>query len=665
MKLSIVIPAHNEEHRLPAMLESYAVFFSGKYGDQVELIVVPNNCKDQTSDLAKEMALRYPQIKVLDDPGRVGKGGAVIRGVKTADGEWIGFVDADGATAPEEFDRLVHVAHSSDGVIGSRWMKKSKVNVRQTGMRLLSSRLFNGLIRLLLGLKYVDTQCGAKIFQADAWRVILPNIGITRFAFDVDVLFQLKRSGFSVIEEPTVWSDVEGSTVHFFNSSFDMFCAVVRMRLIYSPFRFIVPVYERFFSRIVEFLRRDQLISHAMMLFAASMIGHVCNVCYQMVVSRALSPKEYALLVTFLSLFAILMRPLGTLATATNHYASLLMQEGRPGSVKRLIKKWMLIAGIPSLIAALISVLCARHIALLFGLERIAPVVVFSLSLPVLFLAPVVNGALRGMQQFGLSAAASVVGTISRLIVGATLVFLVFPACGWALAGHASGLYLNLLLSIVVLIALIRQFPSNHDRLPSFRLYLAQCFFIQFSMGMLMNSDVVFVRHFIPEDADFAKAATLGRMVVFLTGAISASMFPKVSSTGRFTQHHRKIYLRGLSYASLFVLGSLLFCFLFPRPLLRIIFHVAEPTAQLVMQTGWMSLVMSFAVLLAINISLLLAQRKFKVASVAVVCAALYFLGVQVFHASAYAIIAVAGLANALGVAVTTSFVLRQKTEEN
>jgi O-antigen/teichoic acid export membrane protein len=550
----------------------------------------------------------------------------------------------------------------NDGVIASRWIKGANVTVPQRVMRLLSSRLFNGLTRLLLGLRFKDTQCGAKIFSRKAWNTILPNIGTTRFAFDVDILFQLKRHGYTVAEEPTVWEDIGGSKVHFFNSSLDMFLAVIRMRLLYSPLHFVVRVYDKLLSRIIESLRHDALFCHAMMLSMATMISNVCNVTYQMVVSRQLSDDDYALLATFLSLFAIVSRPLGVLYTATTHYTSLLLKEGRSGAVKRLVRKWILIAGVPSLFCSAVCMIFAAQIAELFNLNRVAPVVVFSAALPVLFLTPVVCGTLRGMQQFGWIALASVSGAISRVSIGVGFVLLLYPACGWALLGHAGGLYFNLLVSLVVLLALVVRFPADREALPSFRLYIFQCFFVNFSIAMLMNGDVVFVRCFLPDETGFAKAATLGRMVVFLTTAVTMAMFPKVSSAGTFTKEHRRIYLRGLVYTSLLIAGSLVFCFFFPHILHRVLFRILEPSSPLIAQTRWIALVMGAAVLLGLNSSLLVAQRRFKDVSVVIVSALIYFVGVQRFHDSALSIIAVAGAANLFGLVFTTWFILQQKT---
>lgn len=248
MKLSIVIPAHNEEQRLPPMLEAYAKYFANAYGDDAELIVVSNFSSDRTAEVAREIGCCYPQVTVIDEPKRIGKGGAVMLGAKNAEGDLIGFVDADGATPPEAFDDLVKKISLDGCIIASRWMKGSDVEPKQPLSRRVASRFFNGLVRVLFGLKLTDTQCGAKLFRREVMQRILGNLGVTSWAFDVDMLFQSKRLGASIREIPTVWRDVAGSKLKVGRTSMSMFVALVRLRMVYSPLRFMVPT----IARVVE-----------------------------------------------------------------------------------------------------------------------------------------------------------------------------------------------------------------------------------------------------------------------------------------------------------------------------------------------------------------------------------------------------------------------------
>lgn len=252
MKLSIIIPAHNEALRLPPMLEAYSAYFSEKYADNFEFLVVPNNCDDQTTAIANGIGKRYPQIKVLADPGKVGKGGAVIKGAESARGEWIGFVDADGATPPEAFDDLVENIGSAGCIIASRWMKGSVVEPRQPLTRRIASRIFNTMVNLMFGFRVSDTQCGAKLFRKDVVDIILPQLGITKWAFDVDMLFHVRRAGYQIAEVPTVWRDAAGSKIRVGKASCEMTLALIRLRLVYSPLKGVVRVYDYVKKRMVR-----------------------------------------------------------------------------------------------------------------------------------------------------------------------------------------------------------------------------------------------------------------------------------------------------------------------------------------------------------------------------------------------------------------------------
>jgi len=256
MKLSIVIPAHNEEHRLPPMLEAYAAFFSEKYAGEVELIVVPNFCDDRTVEVARRVADRYPAVNVLDDPGQVGKGGAVMLGTQAADGDLIGFVDADGATSPEAFDDLVEKMGLDGCIIASRWMKGSEMSPRQPFSRRVASRCFNLMVRGLFGLRIKDTQCGAKLFRREVILPVMRNLGVTNWAFDVDMLFQTKRLGASIREIPTIWNDREGSKLRVVRAGINTFVALVRLRMFYSPLRSMIPHVAKWVERIVPYHKR-------------------------------------------------------------------------------------------------------------------------------------------------------------------------------------------------------------------------------------------------------------------------------------------------------------------------------------------------------------------------------------------------------------------------
>lgn len=244
MKLTIVIPAYNEENRLGVSLDRYLAYFTPRYGLDYEVIVVVNGSRDRTEHIARERMAGHPQVQVLVEPRAIGKGGAVMMGFAAARGELVGFTDADASTPPDAFDDLVRNIGDAGAIIASRWFPESKVYPPQSLKRQVASRIFNFLVRNLFKVKIRDTQCGAKILKLQAARDVLPVIGITHWAFDVDLLFKLRRAGYRIIEWPTTWHDVGGSQLRIGKASLEMFIAIVRLRLLYSPFRFIVSLYD-------------------------------------------------------------------------------------------------------------------------------------------------------------------------------------------------------------------------------------------------------------------------------------------------------------------------------------------------------------------------------------------------------------------------------------
>ena len=249
MQLTIIMPAYNEERRLALNLERYAAYFSEHYGKDAELLVIVNGSTDRTAEIARGLAGSMPIVRVFVEPRAIGKGGAIMLGFHEATGDRVGFVDADGSTAPEAFDDLVRNLGDAGVIIGSRWIPGARVSPRQPLKRRVASRLFNALVRLFFRMQVRDTQCGAKVLSRTAMETVLPHLGITRWAFDVDLLFQLHRAGYRIKEWPTVWSDAEGSRIRVIRASLEMFVAVVRLRLLYSPFRWLVGVYDATLGR--------------------------------------------------------------------------------------------------------------------------------------------------------------------------------------------------------------------------------------------------------------------------------------------------------------------------------------------------------------------------------------------------------------------------------
>ena len=243
-RLLLLIPAYNEEQRIGPVLRDYAAYFSAKYEDRFQLVVVLNGCRDNTLGVVQEVAREHGCVRWMEFEAPIGKGGALIEGLKLApSADLIGYVDADGATPPKAFDALVAQADVADCVIGSRWLPGAVLHQAQSGKRKFASRTFHLIVQGLFWMNIRDTQCGAKVIRRAAVEKIHASLCIADMAFDINLLYSLKRAGFRVLEVPTEWTDKTGSKVALGRTSLTMLLSAIRIRLIHSPFyRWMTPL---------------------------------------------------------------------------------------------------------------------------------------------------------------------------------------------------------------------------------------------------------------------------------------------------------------------------------------------------------------------------------------------------------------------------------------
>jgi glycosyltransferase involved in cell wall biosynthesis len=207
MRLDLVIPAHNEEHRIGRTLDTYRASCSR---DDVRFLVALDRCTDRTAEVVAAHARADQRVRVIEYP-KLGKGGVIMETLRRCDGDLVGFVDADCATPPAEMLRLGDAAAHADGAIASRRHPASVVPGRRHLIRRLTAAGFAFGIRRLFRLPYADTQCGAKVLRRDVVQSCLPFLSSRDFLFDVDLLVVAQRLGFDVVEVPTVWVDRAGS----------------------------------------------------------------------------------------------------------------------------------------------------------------------------------------------------------------------------------------------------------------------------------------------------------------------------------------------------------------------------------------------------------------------------------------------------------------------
>lgn len=217
--LSIIIPAYNEQSRLPDSLKEIFDYIIRQRWKTVEILIINDGSTDLTADIGRELAstlgIRDIGIQVIENPGNRGKGYSIRNGMRRAEGDWILFTDADLSAPIEELLTLWDaVQHSkADGAIGSRALDRSLIGVHQPPVRELAGRIFNGIVRLVTGLPFHDTQCGFKLFSHACAKKVFSKQQIDRFGFDVEVLFLAKRFGFKIVEVPVRWNHCEGTKV--------------------------------------------------------------------------------------------------------------------------------------------------------------------------------------------------------------------------------------------------------------------------------------------------------------------------------------------------------------------------------------------------------------------------------------------------------------------
>lgn len=205
--ITLILPAYNEVKRIAQTVTEAQAYFEER-GYSYEIIVSADG-NDGTRELVAQMAQNDPTLKVIGSEERRGKGYGIRRAVELAQGEIIGFADADNKTPIIELDNLMpHLRAGCELVIGSRGMQQSRIERAQPFYRRVGSRAFGFFMHLIVGLPDVtDTQCGFKFFQRRVAQDLFARQDINGYMFDVEILYLAQRTGYRIQQVPVRWRD--------------------------------------------------------------------------------------------------------------------------------------------------------------------------------------------------------------------------------------------------------------------------------------------------------------------------------------------------------------------------------------------------------------------------------------------------------------------------
>ncbi len=231
LQLSIVIPAFNEQQRLPKTLQSICAYLKSR-SMPAEVLVVDDGSTDATAKVVELSRTGFPELRLISNGRNRGKGFSVRHGMLEARGEVALFTDADLSTPIEEADKLLALVRDGmhDGAIGSRAVDRSLIEVHQPAYRERAGIFYNRMVRWITGLPFQDTQCGFKAFRRDRALIIFERQRVAGFGFDPEILFIAQQEGLRIAEVPVRWAHNPATKVNMLGDSLRMFLDLLVIR---------------------------------------------------------------------------------------------------------------------------------------------------------------------------------------------------------------------------------------------------------------------------------------------------------------------------------------------------------------------------------------------------------------------------------------------------
>ena len=222
--VSVVIPAYNEEKRIGSTIKDIM-----ENVENLHEIIVVFDGSDSTPEIVET---HCPDCIIIQHNQRMGKGRAVKEGIGNAHGDIIAYVDAEGSVPASEIGRLCSLLNDENFIISSRWMRSSRVRIRQPLHRVIFGRVFHYFVFLLFRFHIKDTQCGLKIFRSESIKEVIQKVNIFDWSFDVSVIFHAIEFGLKPMEVGIQWNNEDGSKLRILGTIPKMFLSVFGMWLV-------------------------------------------------------------------------------------------------------------------------------------------------------------------------------------------------------------------------------------------------------------------------------------------------------------------------------------------------------------------------------------------------------------------------------------------------
>lgn len=332
---------------------------------------------------------------------------------------------------------------------------------------------------------------------------------------------------------------------------------------------------------------RDQLEKQSLILITAALFGHVSNYAYHLITGRLLSENEYGLLMALFGVINLVLLPMSALGLALTRAVSADVLSRKGNGIRPLCRRWTLGLLPAALFFPAAALLAAPALQARYDFHRLAPLLLAALIPALNFFLTLSGSALQGLQQFsGLALRGSLLFVCRALLVGACLL-LGWRAAGWALLAHLLGMLAALGVSVSFL---LRALPGGQAQAaPPARPILLQTLGampVLLAFSTLMTADVILARRFFDPvlSGQFAQAATLGRMILWLPLPIAQVIFPKVVRERQPSPAQRHTLRKALGYTLLIILGTLGLAWGFAPQALQLVYGIAQPPAQ---QVAW------------------------------------------------------------------------------